>query len=59
MAANATVESLLARARNGLGDLFEVSGVAAIFVMETIAYLRGPGVMRLAGHNAHAALLDR
>ena len=50
MAANATVATLLARARSGLGDAFEISGVAALFVMETIAYLRGPGVMRLAGH---------
>jgi hypothetical protein len=47
MAANATVATLLARARSGAGDQFEVSGVAHL--RRNIA-CRRPGVMRRQPH---------
>ncbi len=50
LAANAVVASLFARGRTGLGDQFELSAHAALLFMETIAFLRGENVMRLAGH---------
>ena len=50
VAANAAIATLYARARTGRGDRFEASGISALFFMETIAYLRGENVMRLAGH---------
>ncbi len=49
IAANAAVATLYARAKTGRGDRFEVSGISALFFMETIAFLRGENVMRLAG----------
>lgn len=41
--------TLYARARSGRGDRFELSAVGAAFAMETIAWLRAEGVIRLAG----------
>jgi len=49
VAAVAITASLYARERSGRGDRFELSGVAATFAMETIAWLRAEGVTRLAG----------
>jgi crotonobetainyl-CoA:carnitine CoA-transferase CaiB-like acyl-CoA transferase len=49
VAAVAIAASLYARTQNGAGDSFELSGVAACFAMETIAWLRAEGVTRLAG----------
>src|SRR5581483_8436490 len=50
LAANAAVATLYARDTSGAGDAFEVSGIAGLLFMETIAFLRGENVMRLAGH---------
>lgn len=41
--------SLYARTQSSRGDRFELSQIAATFAMETIAWLRAPSVMRLAG----------
>ena len=41
--------SLYARTQTQRGDRFELSQIAATFAMETIAWLRAPSVMRLAG----------
>jgi crotonobetainyl-CoA:carnitine CoA-transferase CaiB-like acyl-CoA transferase len=41
--------TLYARDHRGRGDRFELSAVAATFAMETIAWLRAEGVLRLAG----------
>jgi crotonobetainyl-CoA:carnitine CoA-transferase CaiB-like acyl-CoA transferase len=49
VAANAVAASLYARARSGIGDEFEVSAVAAIFAMQTGAYVLGEHVQRMAG----------
>ncbi len=49
VASNAVAATLYARARGGRGDSFEVSGVSAIFAMQTIAYLEGDAVMRRSG----------
>jgi crotonobetainyl-CoA:carnitine CoA-transferase CaiB-like acyl-CoA transferase len=47
--AAAVAATLYARSRGGRGDWFELSGVAALFAMETAAYLRGPDILRMAG----------
>ncbi len=41
--------TLFARTHSGRGERFELSAVAATFAMETIAWLRAEGVIRLAG----------
>lgn len=51
VAANAVAASLLSRARTGAGDWFEVSGISALFAMETIAWIQGEAVVRLAGRS--------
>ncbi len=45
----AVAASLYARTQSQQGDRFELSQIAATFAMETIAWLRAPDVMRLAG----------
>ena len=47
--AGAVAASLYARTQTGRGDAFELSQVAAIFAVQTIAYVRASGVQRLAG----------
>jgi crotonobetainyl-CoA:carnitine CoA-transferase CaiB-like acyl-CoA transferase len=49
IAAGAVAASLYARTQTGQGDAFELSQVAAIFAMETVAYIRAAGVQRMAG----------
>lgn len=49
VAALSVAATLYARLRTGLGDRFEASAIAATFAVETIAWLRAPGVVRLAG----------
>jgi len=49
VASNAVAATLYARAQSGRGDSFEVSGVRAIFAMQTIAYLEGAAVVRRSG----------
>ncbi len=49
VAAISVAATLYARLCSGRGDRFEASAIAATFAVETIAWLRAPGVVRLAG----------
>jgi crotonobetainyl-CoA:carnitine CoA-transferase CaiB-like acyl-CoA transferase len=47
--AGAVAAALYARTQTGRGDAFELSRVAAIFAIQTVAYVRAAGVQRMAG----------